>query len=191
MPTGLRSRPALSSSDHTFGEGLPALQLRDLDEISAGVVQHGDSGGGHVRRWHGELGAARCHPFVIPLQVVGEEHRRGLALLERRLLVVFGGQVVVERQLQFGAVRVLWPSVSRSTDPTCGRSLTGCSDRRTRWMTPFRTRGCGSAEAIRRASTTLTDGRLTSAGAGNNHSSLSARRRNSSGTERPPRTADP
>src|SRR5215469_1071385 len=68
---------------------LPAHQLRDLNEITAGVVQHGDLGSRHVRWWHGELGAARFHPFVVSLHVVGEEHGRGLALLEQGLLVGF------------------------------------------------------------------------------------------------------
>src|SRR6266550_1934126 len=44
---------------------LPAHQLRDLNEIAAGVVEHGDLGGCHVRWWHGELGAARLHTLVI------------------------------------------------------------------------------------------------------------------------------
>ena len=63
---------------------------------------------GHVRWRHGELGAARFHALVIGLHVVGEEHGRGLALLEHRLLVGLGRRVVVERQLQLRAVRVLW-----------------------------------------------------------------------------------
>src|SRR5258706_8699728 len=87
---------------------LLAHQLRDLNQIAAGVVQHGDLGCGHVLWWHGELGAARFHSLVIGLHVVGEEHGRGLALLEQRLLIGFGWRVVIERQLQFGAVRVLW-----------------------------------------------------------------------------------
>ena len=63
------------------------MQLRDLNEKTSGVVQHGDLGAGRVRGWRGGLGAARFHPFVIGLHVVGEEHGRGLALLEHRLLV--------------------------------------------------------------------------------------------------------
>jgi hypothetical protein len=52
--------------------------------------------------------APRFHTLVIGLHVVGEEHGRGLALLEHRLLVGFGRRVVVGRQLQLRAVRVLW-----------------------------------------------------------------------------------
>src|SRR5580704_13884162 len=37
---------------------LPALQLRHLNEVAAGVLDHGDYRGRHVRWWHGELGAA-------------------------------------------------------------------------------------------------------------------------------------
>src|SRR5207248_8427169 len=87
---------------------LPALQLRHLNEIAAGVLEHGALGGRHVFWWHGELGAAPLHTFVIGLHVVGEEHGRGLALLEHGLLVSFGSRLVVERQLQLRAVRVLW-----------------------------------------------------------------------------------
>src|SRR5271168_185597 len=86
---------------------LPAHQLRNLNEIAAGVVERGDFGGGHVGWGHGELGAVRLHTLVVGLQVVGEEHGRGLALLELGLLPGFGGWVVVERQLQLGPVRVL------------------------------------------------------------------------------------
>src|SRR5499426_1183004 len=72
---------------------LPALQLRDLNKIAAGIVQHGDLGGRHVRWWRGELGAARFHTLVIGLHVVGEQH---------------GRRLIVQRQLQLRAVRVLW-----------------------------------------------------------------------------------
>jgi hypothetical protein len=41
----------------------------------------------------------------IGLHVVGEEHGRGLALLEHRLLIGLGRRVVVERELQLRAVR--------------------------------------------------------------------------------------
>src|ERR1700733_10191722 len=86
---------------------LPALQLRQLNEIAAGVVHHGDLGSCHVGWWHGEHGAARFHALVIGLHIVGEEHGRGLVLLEQGLLVRFGRRVVVQRQLQLSAVRVL------------------------------------------------------------------------------------
>src|SRR5882672_2989274 len=83
-----------------FSVHLPAHQLRDLNEIAAGVVQHGDLRCRNVLWCHDELGAARFHPLVIGLQVVGEEHGPRLALLEHGLLVGFGHWVVVERQLQ-------------------------------------------------------------------------------------------
>src|SRR5215471_11760253 len=73
---------------------LPALQLRDLNKIAAGIVQHGDLGGRYVRWWRGELGAARFHTLVIGLHVVGEEHGRGLALLEHGLLVGAGRRLI-------------------------------------------------------------------------------------------------
>ena len=50
---------------------------------------------------------ARRDALVVGLQVVGVEHRRGLALLEHRLLVGLGRRIVVERQLQLGAIRLL------------------------------------------------------------------------------------
>src|SRR5260370_35548749 len=86
---------------------LPAHQLRHLNEVAAGVVQHGDLGCRHVLWWHGELGSARFHTLVIGLHVVGVEHGRGLALLEQRLLICFGCGVVVERELQLSALRLL------------------------------------------------------------------------------------
>ena len=52
----------------------------------------------------GELGAARLDALVVALDVVGEEHDRGLALLEHGLLVGLGRRVVVERELQLGPV---------------------------------------------------------------------------------------
>src|SRR5262249_1032062 len=45
--------------------------------------------------------------LVVALDVVGVEHRRGLALLKDRLLIRFGRGVVVQRQLQLSAVRLL------------------------------------------------------------------------------------
>src|SRR5262249_5300460 len=92
----------------TAESALPAHQLRDLNDIAAGVVHHCDFGGGHLGWWLGERGAARFHPLVIGLHVVGEEHGRGLALLQHRLLVSLGRRLVVERQLQLSAVRVFW-----------------------------------------------------------------------------------
>src|SRR6202048_957769 len=94
--------PFLWCTDQNVRNGaspLKACQLGDLNDIAAGVVQHGDLGGRHVRWWHGELGAARFHALVIGLHVVGVEHGRGLALLEHGLLVGFDRRVVVERQL--------------------------------------------------------------------------------------------
>src|ERR1700687_2837794 len=73
----------------------PARQLGDLNEVAAGVVQLGDGRAGHLGRRHGELGAARLDALVVALDVVGEEHHRGLALLEYGLLVGLGGRVVV------------------------------------------------------------------------------------------------
>src|SRR5260370_10277263 len=86
---------------------LPAHRLGPLNEVAAGVVQHGDLGCRHVLWWHGELGSARFHTLVIGLHVVGVEHGRGLALLEQRLLICFGCGVVVERELQLSALRLL------------------------------------------------------------------------------------
>ena len=107
-----------SAPDAANDPSLPAHQLRDLNQVAAGVVHHRDLRGGHVRGRHGELGAARPHPLVVGLDVVAEEHHGGLALLEHRLLVGLGRRVVVERQLQFRAVRVLGDAtVSQRTAP--------------------------------------------------------------------------
>src|SRR5215467_1848747 len=86
---------------------LPACQLRELNEVAAGILQHRYSRAGDIGGRHGELSPARFDPFVIALNVVGEEHGRGLVLLKDRLLIRLGGGVVVQRQLQFRAVRLL------------------------------------------------------------------------------------
>src|SRR6266487_1467081 len=100
--------PGVYCSRSVIFFSLSSFSLVLIDPCGRGVVQHGDLGSRHVRWWHGELGAARFHTLVIGLYVVGEEHGRGLALLEHGLLVGFGRRVVVERQLQLRAVRVLW-----------------------------------------------------------------------------------
>src|SRR5437763_12910247 len=84
-----------------------ACQLGELNEVAAGVFQHRNGRGGYVGGRHRELGAAGLDPLVVALDVVGEEHGRGLALLKHRLLIRFGCGVVVQRQLQLSAVRLL------------------------------------------------------------------------------------
>src|SRR2546428_4995787 len=86
---------------------LPACQLGELNEVAAGVLQHRNGRGGHVGGWHRELGAASLDPLVVALDVVGVEHGPGLALLKHRLLIRFGRGVVVQRQPQLSAVRLL------------------------------------------------------------------------------------
>jgi hypothetical protein len=51
--------------------------------------------------------APRAFIRSFGLHIVGEEHGRGLVLLEQRLLVDLGRRVVVQRQLQLRAVRIL------------------------------------------------------------------------------------
>src|SRR5437879_3098346 len=84
-----------------------ACQLGELNEVAASVFQHRNGRGGYVGGRHRELGAAGLDPLVVALDVVGEEHGRGLALLKHRLLVRLGCGVVVQRQLQLSAVRLL------------------------------------------------------------------------------------
>src|SRR6266436_2402452 len=102
---------AISSSMRSDGfiGSSPCLpgQLGELNEVAAGVVQHRNGRAGHVRGRHRELGAAGLDPLVVALDVVGEEHGRGLALLKHRLLIRFGCGVVVQRQLQLSAVRLV------------------------------------------------------------------------------------
>jgi len=83
-----------------------ARQLGQLNEVAAGVIQHGNGREGHVGGRHRELAAAGLDPLVVALNVVGVEHGRGLALLEHRQLIRFGRGVAVQRQLQLGAVRL-------------------------------------------------------------------------------------
>src|SRR6266478_3919001 len=84
-----------------------ACQLCELNEVAAGVLQHRNNRGSHVCGRHRELGAASLDPLVIALDVVSEEHCCGLALLKHRLLIRFGRGVVIQRQLQLGAFRLL------------------------------------------------------------------------------------
>src|SRR5208283_3387970 len=90
-----------------FSLALIACELGELNEVAAGVVQHRNGRSGHAGGRHGELGAVGLDPLVVAFDVVGEEHDGGLALLKDRLLVRFGGGVIVQRQLQLGAVRLL------------------------------------------------------------------------------------
>src|SRR3979411_2951181 len=72
--------------------------------FSIAMVEPGTSGGG-AASWG--RGAVRLDPLVVALDIVGVEHDRGLALLKNRLLIRFGRRVVVQRQLQLSAVRLL------------------------------------------------------------------------------------
>src|SRR5579863_8840420 len=84
-----------------------ARQLGELNEVAAGVLQHRNGRAGHIGGRHGELGAVGLDPLVVALDVVGEEHCGGLALLKNRLLIRLGGGVRVQRQLQLRALRLL------------------------------------------------------------------------------------
>src|SRR5215469_14700657 len=90
-----------------FSLACPACQLGELNEVAAGVFQHGNSRAGHIGRRLRELGATRLDLLVVALDVVREEQDGGLALLKDRLLIRFGRGVVIQRQLQLGAVRLL------------------------------------------------------------------------------------
>src|SRR5262245_10241915 len=79
---------------------LISCQLGEPNQGAAGVVQHCNGRCCHVGRWHRELGAAGLDPLVVAFDVNGVEHRRGLALLEGRLLIGFGGGTLVQCQLQ-------------------------------------------------------------------------------------------
>src|SRR5216684_3995820 len=82
-----------------------AVQLRDLDQVAAGVIRLGDGRAGHLCWRHLEFGGV-FHPFVVALDVIRVEHGRGLALLEERLLVGLGRGVVVALEMQLGAIRL-------------------------------------------------------------------------------------
>ncbi len=70
--------------------------------FSIAMVEPVTSVGGMVNS-----GAAGLDPLVVALDVVGEEHGRGLVLLKDRLLIRFGRGIVVQRELQLRAVRLL------------------------------------------------------------------------------------
>src|SRR6266478_968332 len=88
-----------SRSPTFFSLAWIACQLGQLNQVAAGVLQHRNGRAGHLGGRHRELGAAGFDPLVVALDVVGEEHGRGLALLKDRLLIRFGRGVVVQRQL--------------------------------------------------------------------------------------------
>src|SRR5262245_29651937 len=73
-----------------FSSASIACQLRELNEVAAGVLEHRNDRAGHVGGWHRELGAAGLDPLVIALDVLAVKHGRGLALLKHRLLIRFG-----------------------------------------------------------------------------------------------------
>src|SRR5215831_10370533 len=66
-----------------FSLARPAHQLSELNKVAASVLQHGDGRAGHSGGRHGELGAVRLDALVIAVDVVGEEHGRGLVLLQQ------------------------------------------------------------------------------------------------------------
>src|SRR5581483_8033276 len=86
---------------------LPAIERGNLDQIAAGVVQHGDGRAGNFGRRHGELRASSLHAVVLALHVVYIEHGGWLALLEHRLLVGLSRRVVIGSELQLDAVWLL------------------------------------------------------------------------------------
>src|SRR5579863_7376865 len=95
------------------GVALPACKLGELNQVTASVVQHRNGRAGHVGGRHGELGAARLDPLVVSLDVVCKKIGRGLLLLKDRLLIRFSCGVVVQRQLQLSAFRLLGRSHSQ------------------------------------------------------------------------------
>src|SRR5215217_4988079 len=102
---GVREHPR--ERTRTYGTEPARHPPPEVVQVAAGVVQHRNGRAGHVGGRHRELGAAGLDPLVVALDVVGVEHGRGLALLKDRLLIRFGCGVVVERQLQLSAVRLL------------------------------------------------------------------------------------
>src|SRR5260370_4289889 len=82
-----------------------AVELSDLDQVAAGVIRLGDGRACHLCGRHLEFGGV-FHPFVVALDVVREEHGRGLALLEERLLIGLGRGVVGTLEMQLGAIRL-------------------------------------------------------------------------------------
>jgi len=68
-----------------MGGSLP-VQLGDLDDITAAIVELGDGRAGNIGRFHAERHALGPDGIAIGLDVIGEELDGRLALLERRLL---------------------------------------------------------------------------------------------------------
>src|SRR5690348_1069665 len=101
------TRSLTTNNEQPTAVFLPAFQFRDLHQVAAGILQYGDLGRGDVGWRHCKFSPARFHSLVIGLQVVSEKHDCWLVLLKNRLLIRFRRRIVVERQLQFRAVRIL------------------------------------------------------------------------------------
>jgi hypothetical protein len=83
---GLRQRAnRAQATGFPNGTPLPALQLRDLHEIPAAVLQDRNGRPGHVGRRHRELGAARPDPLAVASQIIGELIFIVFLLMSRRL----------------------------------------------------------------------------------------------------------
>src|SRR5579871_2662756 len=92
---GKASRRSVAAWGGARRSVLPAVERDDLDQVTTGVVQHGDGRAGHFGRRHGELGAERLHAVVLALHVIHIEHGGRLTLLEHRLLVGSRGGVII------------------------------------------------------------------------------------------------
>src|SRR5713226_9551098 len=73
-----------SRSPTFFSLARIACQLGQLNQVAAGVLQHRNGRAGHVGGRHRELGATALDPLVVALDVVGEEHGRGV-VVQRQL----------------------------------------------------------------------------------------------------------
>ena len=81
--------------------------LRDLDEVAAGVVEHGDGDRAHLDGLHREPHAEPPEPRRLGDDVVHGERRAGDAVADQRRLVGLGGRVGVGLEQQLGAVRIV------------------------------------------------------------------------------------
>ena len=94
----LNSQPTASTGlDPDEARSLILCQLCELNQVAACVIQHCNGRAGHVGGRHRELGATGLDPLVVTLDVIGKEIGGRLVLLKYRLLICFGGGIVIQR----------------------------------------------------------------------------------------------
>src|SRR5215210_2060945 len=89
------------------GARAPLVRLRDLDQVSARVVEDGGRHRTHLERLLGELHPEGSQPVELRADVVHGERRERDAVVYERLLERLGSGVAVRLEEELRAVRLL------------------------------------------------------------------------------------